>query len=541
MSRVPILSTVLLFILRNGYGYCILISDMAKTTKTSKTIKRKAPMASRTSKSKRSKYYPKNTRFVQLIGVLIIAALGTILLKAIFAAPGATSIATSLYATHPYASKAGFNSTSVNYYTGQKLCATTFCPTGQLITDMEITDNGQLIAGYGDWNANVDSFGVPEGRVGIVPLDLNTNVWGPITVAGSEALDTIRKINGKIYAPTTDPSDTLGSKSGYVTNESGAWELKVDNQGAVHLFDVATLNGTDRWETGSASDGAAAFRSVSNNGSWAREPRTVAGGYARYYWAAALNGKMYVGGAEKAVFDGSTWSTASTVPCGTNEAKNVTVYEGLIYCAYGSSLYSFDGTTATTLITLTGQIQISRYVSQTEGVKDLTIGSDGLYVLTDLGNIYRIQSSTHTVTLLGAVTTGANTLAYYGGYLYFGYDGGKIYRTNNTLGGSTAPAPGGVMAASATTPNTMVLDGTVKNVTITGSGFPSLVTVKIGRTITPIISRTDTQVVVSVDTAAVIKNERFRNTGSKYITPTLSASGYTSTNAPSLLVNYTKP
>lgn len=90
-----------------------------------------------------------------------------------------------LFATHPYASQSGYNETSTNYYTGGKFCPapegeTRFCPAGQRLTDMEITDDGQLFAGYGDWTTNSDSFGVPEGRVGMVPLNIATKQWDPL-------------------------------------------------------------------------------------------------------------------------------------------------------------------------------------------------------------------------------------------------------------------------------------------------------------------------------------------------------------------------
>lgn len=75
---------------------------------------------------------------------------------------------------------------------------------------MGVTNDGRLVAGYGDWGSNVDSFGVNEGGVYSVPLDLATGEWEMQHAirAGSEALDTIREINGDLYMPTTDPSDS---------------------------------------------------------------------------------------------------------------------------------------------------------------------------------------------------------------------------------------------------------------------------------------------------------------------------------------------
>lgn len=83
-------------------------------------------------------------------------------------------------------------------------------------------DGNKLIAGYGDWNTNSDSFGSAAARVGIEPLDLGTNTWQPKTpLVGTESIDRIRTIDGALYVPTIDPSN-YGS-GGYATNATGKW------------------------------------------------------------------------------------------------------------------------------------------------------------------------------------------------------------------------------------------------------------------------------------------------------------------------------
>jgi hypothetical protein len=113
--------------------------------------------------------------------------------------------------SHPYASQSGYLQNGV------------FVTAGHTIEDMAVTSSGDLIAGYGDWTRNLDSLGVAAGRVGIEPYNIQTNSWGTITYAGSEALDNFRIINGSIYAPTTDPS--TNGLGGYMTNVTGSWQL----------------------------------------------------------------------------------------------------------------------------------------------------------------------------------------------------------------------------------------------------------------------------------------------------------------------------
>ncbi len=494
------------------------------------------PKAKTNRKPVRMKSNWKN-KLIPIIGILLFGVAGTVLVSSLFAAPSPLSF--SLYSTHPYASNAGFNSTSTNYYTGQQLCAISFCPTGQTITDMEVTAEGQLVAGYGDWNANVDSFGVPEGRVGVVPLDLNTNTWGAITVAGSEALDTVRKINGKLYLPTTDPSDTLGSKSGYITNESGSWQLKQDNASGEHIFDVATYNGTDRWETGSGQGGAAAYRSANNDGVWTPTV-SVAGDWARWYWSGNLNGKLYIGSlsnnttygtAGTQVFDGVKWTKENLEPCYTTSAKTVVSYGGKIVC---------PSTTYNTLSIFDGNSVKNMTVSGS--VRDFYVDGTTLYMLNTSGAVYQFSSLTAAPVLVGQADYQANTVAVHNGYMYLGYPAGQIYRSNGVIGSSTTPTPPatGTMTAIATSPSTLALDRSKKTIAIDGTGFPTGVAVTVGGQATTLISSTPTKVTVEFDAAKYIRSQRLRASTTLTLPVQLSASGYPSVYAPSIAATYTK-
>lgn len=478
-------------------------------------------------------------RLVPIIGILLFAGVGTYLLQSLFAA--APPLTFSLYATHPYASKAGFDSTSTNYYTGAKLCATEFCPTGQTITDMEISAEGQLVAGYGEWTANVDSFGVSEGRVGVVPLDINTNTWGTITVAGSEALDTFRKINGKIYAPTTDPSDTLGSKSGYITNESGSWELKHDNMQVVHTFDIATSNGTDRMQMGTGQGQATAYRSVNNDGNWSKIATGATDDWARWYWAGTAGGKLFMGSianntvygtAGTQVFDGTNWTKVNVEPCYTSKAKMVVSYENKILCP--SATYNvmnvFDGTSVKTM-------------SINQSIRDFYVDGTKLYLLTASGGIFEYTSLNASPVQVGQASTNAQTVAVYNGYLYVGATAGQIYRSNGVIGSGTTPTPTpgtNTMTVSSVAPSSIQLDRSKQIVTIDGTNFPAGVSVKIGGQTTSVMSSTGTQLKVEFDTGKYIRQQRLRTTSTRTLAVEVLATGYVTVTAPSITATYTK-
>lgn len=157
---------------------------------------------------------------------------------------------------HPVASKIGFDSTSRDYYTGEKLCDKDFCPNGDMITGLQFTESGNLIASYGDWTSNVDSFG--NMRVSLEELNPVTGEQLTASIPlGTEATETIRTIDGHLYIPTIDPSDkpAYGQKNagtpGVWTNRSGKWEFITSSYPMIHVFDVAKA-GNDLYFAGSA-------------------------------------------------------------------------------------------------------------------------------------------------------------------------------------------------------------------------------------------------------------------------------------------------
>ena len=361
-------------------------------------------------------------------------------------------------AIHPYASKTGYDATSTNYYTGTKLCQSSWCPVGQELRDIGITHDGKLVAGYGEWDSNVDSFGVSAGGVYVVPYDIATGAWetGSAIRAGSEAIDSIVEIGGDLYIPQTDPSDKAptgfasGNTKGYVTNRGGTWHfvqikdaMGVPFVNMEHLFDMASLDGSDLWLFGSGCVGGncynnagTALRSTDGGATWARTHQDVStvspSGFERDYWGAALNNKMYTQAfgtspsTPMRIYDGatSTWSsvpnTAGSPICPTISPNLVITFDNAIVCPSSpGAITKFDGTSKATAA-----------FGGMAGVTDFYIGGDGyLYILASNKNIYRTQSFSSAFEYLGTASgvDGAYSIATYNDTVYIGGNGGKLF------------------------------------------------------------------------------------------------------------------
>ena len=357
-------------------------------------------------------------------------------------AKAAPALSFELYATHPYASQSG-----LELGKGSEVpCTEAFCPAGQDIHDMAITDDGQLIAGYGDWNRNADSHGVTAGRVGIVPLNLADATWGTMFYAGTESIDNIRKINGHLYIPTTDPSIKLATgnstynTSGYITNDTGVWRYVSNGTPvATHVFDIATLNDTDLWTVGSASFGpsddsvAFARRSTDGGMSWEEMRHTSGVDLNRHYWLATLNGKIYMRSSDSAEttavsFDGTTWQNEPGMACDAyryGTYARIATFDNHIVCASNANRHvqTFNGTT-------TQQTQFT----QTYGyMKDMYIYDGYLYILHSQG-ISRTNSLSGTWEDLSvALPPGAQSIAVHDDDIYIGGVNGYIYKSTTEL------------------------------------------------------------------------------------------------------------
>ena len=223
--------------------------------------------------------------------------------------------------------------------------------TGRQLIELE-SFNGRIYAGYGDYTAN-------SGPTTIASIGAGETAFTAEAVSGTEAIYNYRQINGKLYAPATDP---VSSTDFAVSGE--AWSDRT-GMGAWHAFDMATLTGTDLWTVGSQGYDAVAWRSVDGGATWQESLRVqpaAGGGYSRFYFAGVLAGKLYVQAhdanlgaqAKSMVFDGTSWTSGPALISGSEPGWRPVEFKGsLVFSSWGqgfsSSIKRFDGRRVTTI------------------------------------------------------------------------------------------------------------------------------------------------------------------------------------------------
>ena len=308
---------------------------------------------------------------------------------------------------------------------------------GRTVHDLAVQD-GLLYLGYGDYGANT-------GPMQVHTVDPATGaVSGSLLTIPSEEISVFRSIGGALYAPMIDPTLAWTAKVGYATNASGSWENRF-NAPAVHVFDVASLDGHDLWMVGSsgASDpeiAATAYRSTDGGTTWdkvATDTSIEPTGYERYYWVAPLNGKMYLQaasvteGAPLRVFDGTSWSTVPGVqPCANFDPQMVVTFKDQLVCGDGLGVRVFDGTTATTDTSI-------------GAVRDFFVAADGyLYVLGQYGVARTADGAVWTP--VSTAPAEATAVAVVGTTLYLGTASSQVLRVD---GLDLAALPDGTQTA----------------------------------------------------------------------------------------------
>lgn len=219
---------------------------------------------------------------------------------------------------------------------------------GKQLVELEVFD-GKVWAGYGDYGANT-------GPIAIAPYDPGAGTFSLRLEADTEAVYNFREISGKLVAPSTDPRHSADFALGDPWSQHGPLN-------ATHVFDSATLTGTDLWMVGSQGNDAVAWRSLDGGTTWQESTRaTPTIGFSRFYFAAVVGGGLHVqefnshtGPASASrVFRGSGWTDGpSLLTNGGVGWAPVPFGEGVVYLnsgqGIGGSVYYFDGTTVTTI------------------------------------------------------------------------------------------------------------------------------------------------------------------------------------------------
>jgi hypothetical protein len=305
---------------------------------------------------------------------------------------------------------------------------------GKTLHDLAVDADGKLVAGYGDYDQNT-------GPIAINPFDPVTGTFDGVQVTiATEELNTFRNLGGALYSPMIDPTTDWSQPAGYATNATGTWtnEAKIP---AVHIYDMAERVPGELWMVGSANNangefgGATAFRSTDGGKTWqvARQETDTnpanRNGFERYYWVAAMNGKVYmrardVDTAQTMVFDGTKWSSVKADPC-TNwllDANAMAVFKGKMYCV-SPYLTTFDGSKVTT----------ADFNHVMTGAQDFFVADDGyLYGLSSKG-IARTSDGSKWETLATNVPAGASSIAVVDGKIYLGTRDAQILAADRTV------------------------------------------------------------------------------------------------------------
>lgn len=298
---------------------------------------------------------------------------------------------------------------------------------GRTLTELHVHD-GKVFAGYGDFQENT-------GPITISGFDPIERSFDTGFVSDTDAAFNLRTIGGDLMVPATDRRKAADFAS------SNPW---ADHRpvSSTHAFDMVTLDGNDLWLVGSKGYDAVAWRSLDGGRTWDEAQRvapTTEWTYVRFYFAATLNGSLYLQPMEHGiglsrtslVFDGETWSEGpSLAPKGGTGWRPVPFRNGIVLHSLGQGangeVYFFDG---------------EKSASLGKGF-DFEVVDDELYMLSSDGKV-RSTTDLSNWNVLGDAPAGARSLAASSTDLFVGDSESQIWSIPRTPTDERTPPESG--------------------------------------------------------------------------------------------------
>jgi alpha-tubulin suppressor-like RCC1 family protein len=293
--------------------------------------------------------------------------------------------------------------------------------------------NGKLYAGYGDYDHEWSPL------KGVWTFDPETRNFTKVWTSGGLALPHFRPIRGGLYVPWHD--SLMGGLGGRGIIEGGVEQWRNVPGSALHLYDVATLDGNDLWFAGTSSS-ACLWRSLDDGQTWQSISFSNSGWTPGSFMEACMflgvyKGKLYVQtsyegwlGQPSRVFNGTTWSTGPNLVAGIASGFRPTTFaDKMIYLGQQSwyledpssrpmrNLKAFDGTTAAI-------VQV--------GVFDYRVADGKLYTL-GLDSVIRSTTNLSSWTVVATAPSTSRCLGILNGKLYVGTNDSKIYEYSDVL------------------------------------------------------------------------------------------------------------
>lgn len=367
-------------------------------------------------RKRRSMRKDKSNTFVTLalLGVIVFIITVSVV-------PFRDSLSNLLYPKPPSLAAGTFSLVATNSY-----AATQSSAEGKIISTLEPWNN-KLYMGYGDWASNT-------GPIQVSYFDPATGIISGVLSFATEAVTNYRPIGASLYAPTID---SRGS-SALVYAKGEPWIQQTGSGfSAIHVFDIATFDGSDLFAAGASGNNAVVWKSTDGGLAWTTsltvQPVSgISGDYARFFFITKYNGKLYVQARDNSgkthpkskVYDGTSWSDGPNMFTTYNGLGwNPQIFAGkLVYRTWIPNawfyLMTFDGTKDTL---------INNY-----GLHDYTIDGSYLYALEANGTVRRTTDLLNWQTIAVGPSL-AQSIGILNNYLYIGTKDSKLYKYSEPL------------------------------------------------------------------------------------------------------------